>query len=143
MGRARSSSCVSPIHQAAHIADLKLQTQKDFPSQLLSATGPLDASLVVASFGSSKPYHSKAFDITFNIDTLPPSEKPLRYGKLPEIHHIFKSDPKSPPKIITIVFAAAVIAGLPVLLGSVSTTITTPTSPTNRFLRSGSHSAQI
>ena len=52
---------------------------------------------------------------------LPSTEKPLRYGKLPEIHHIFKSDPTSPPKIITIVFTAAVMAALPVLLGAVST----------------------
>ena len=113
------------------------------PTQLLSSAGPLDASLIIASFGSSKPYNSKAFDITINLDAgspLPASEKPLRYGKLPEIHHIFKSDPKSPPKIITLVFAAAVIAALPVLLGAVSITID-PTSPTNQMLLSGSHSA--
>jgi len=44
-------------------------------------------------------------------------EKPLRYGKQPEIHHIFRADPKSPPKIITLVFTGAVIAALPLLLG--------------------------
>lgn len=96
-------------------------TQKDLPTQLLSSTGPLDASLIIASFGSSKPYNGKAFDLTIELDSgspLPASEKPLRYGKLPEIHHIFKSDPKSPPKIITLVFAAAVIAALPILLGA-------------------------
>lgn len=42
---------------------------------------------------------------------------PLRYAAESEIHHIFRSDPKSPPKIITLVFAAAVAAALPVLLG--------------------------
>ncbi|CAF9929835.1 hypothetical protein IMSHALPRED_008007 [Imshaugia aleurites] len=95
-------------------------TQKDLPTQLLSSTEPLQVSLVIASFGSSKPYNAKALDLTIEINSgspLPASEKPLRYGKLPEIHHIFKSDPTSPPKIITLVFTAAVIAALPVLLG--------------------------
>lgn len=50
-------------------------------------------------------------------------EAPLRYGKRPEIKHIFRSDPKNPPKIISLVFAAAVLATVPVLLISVSFTI--------------------
>lgn len=126
--------------------DRLLQTQKDLPTQLLSSTGPLDASLVIASFGSTKPYNGKAFDLTVELDSGSPlsaSEKPLRYGKLPEIHHIFKSDPKSPPKIITLVFAAAVIAALPVLLGAVSTIIARPMGAANEVLRSGFHWAQI
>ena len=87
--------------------------------------------------------------MTINLDpgsSIPASEKPLRYGKLPEIHHIFKSDPKSPPKIITVVFAAAVIAALPVLLGAVSTShIHAYTSLANQVfsLLSGSHSVPI
>jgi oligosaccharyltransferase complex subunit delta (ribophorin II) len=44
-------------------------------------------------------------------------EAPLRYAAESEIHHIFREDPKSPPKIISIVFAAAVAGALPVLLG--------------------------
>lgn len=48
-------------------------------------------------------------------------DAPLRYAAESEIHHIFRSDPKSPPKIITIVFAAAVVAALPVLLGTWAT----------------------
>lgn len=44
-------------------------------------------------------------------------EKPVRYGKKEEIRHTFRADPKSPPKIITLVFAAAVLAALPILLG--------------------------
>lgn len=44
-------------------------------------------------------------------------EAPLRFAAEPEIRHIFRDDPKSPPKIITIVFAAAVVAALPVLFG--------------------------
>lgn len=42
-------------------------------------------------------------------------EAPVRYAAESEIHHIFRTDPKSPPKIITIVFAAAVAGALPVL----------------------------
>ncbi|KAL6716399.1 hypothetical protein ACLMJK_005966 [Lecanora helva] len=94
-------------------------SQKDIPNQLLSTSGPLEASLVIASFGSSKPYSSKAFDLSVDRDPgLPAQEKPLRYGKLPEIHHIFKSDPTSPPKIITLIFTAAVVFALPVLVAS-------------------------
>ena len=79
----------------------------------------MSASLIIASFGSSKPYRNHAFDLKIEFDSASPPrpvDKPLRYGKLPEIHHIFKTDPKSPPKIITVVFAAAVIAALPSLL---------------------------
>jgi len=45
-------------------------------------------------------------------------EASIRYGKKPEIHHIFKSDPRSPPKIVTLIFTAAVLGALPVLLGA-------------------------
>ncbi|KAL8776497.1 MAG: hypothetical protein Q9213_008251 [Squamulea squamosa] len=93
-------------------------SHKDLPAQFLSGPKTLSASLVIASFGESKPYRNHAFDLKIDFDPSSPPlsvDKPLRYGKLPEIHHIFKSDPKSPPKIITIVFAAAVIAALPSL----------------------------
>ncbi|KAL8980420.1 MAG: hypothetical protein Q9205_004490 [Flavoplaca limonia] len=94
-------------------------TQKDLPVQFLSGSQTLSASLIIASFGSSKPYRNHAFDLKVEFESSSPPrpvDKPLRYGKLPEIHHIFKPDPKSPPKIITIVFAVAVIAALPSLL---------------------------
>ncbi|KAL8666512.1 MAG: hypothetical protein Q9168_007464 [Polycauliona sp. 1 TL-2023] len=94
-------------------------THKDLPVQFSSRSQTLSASLVIASFGSSKPYRNHAFDLKIEFDPSSPPravDKPIRYGKLPEIHHIFKSDPKSPPKIITIVFAGAVIAALPTLL---------------------------
>jgi oligosaccharyltransferase complex subunit delta (ribophorin II) len=45
------------------------------------------------------------------------SAEPIRYKALPEIHHIFRGDPKSPAKIITLVFTLAVLATLPALLG--------------------------
>ena len=129
MERARSSLYTS--HSSMHLStiDRLPQTQKDLPAQLLSSTEPLDASLVIASFGSAKPYNVKAFDLAVEVDSgspLPASEKPLRYGKLPQIHHIFKSDPNSPPKIITLIFTAAVIAALPVLLGAVSKFVARP-----------------
>ncbi|KAL9633728.1 MAG: hypothetical protein Q9204_003275 [Flavoplaca sp. TL-2023a] len=94
-------------------------TQKDLPVQFLSGSQTLSASLIIASFGSSKPYRNHAFDLKVELESSSPPrpvDMPLRYGKLPEIHHIFKPDPTSPPKIITVVFAVAVIAALPSLL---------------------------
>ena len=88
--------------------------------------GTLKASLVIASFGSSKPYTNHAFDLQVVIDPntpLPALERPLRYGKLPEIHHTFKPDPTSPPKIITVIFTAAVLSTLPALFITVSQSI--------------------
>jgi oligosaccharyltransferase complex subunit delta (ribophorin II) len=75
---------------------------------------------VIGSFGTSTPYQAAAFDLSIVSDPnapVPAGDAQLRYGRQPEIHHIFRADPKSPPKIITVVFAAAVIACLPVLLG--------------------------
>ena len=126
-GKGKIELVILPAQLAAFTVDPIIQTQKDLPTQLLSSTGPLDASLVIASFGSSKPYNGKAFDLSVELDSSSPvhtAKTPLRYGKLPEIHHIFKADPKSPPKVITLVFAAAVIAALPILLGAVSAALT-------------------
>jgi len=91
------------------------------PSQLLKSSRPLQASIVIGSFGSSIPYKSLAFSLSIDSDPNVPiasGEPQVRYGKLPEIHHEFRADPKSPPKIITLVFASAVIASLPLLFGS-------------------------
>lgn len=74
---------------------------------------------MLASFGSSTPYKFPAFDISVKIDPnvpLPKLDTPVRYGKRDEIHHVFREDPKSPSKIITVVFTAAVLAALPALL---------------------------
>ncbi|KAF2741898.1 hypothetical protein M011DRAFT_490993 [Sporormia fimetaria CBS 119925] len=95
-------------------------TQKDLPIQFLTSEQPLEASIVIGSFGSSAPLKAKVFELDVTRDPNTPlavPEKPLRYAVDKEIHHIFKDDPKSPPKIITLVFAAAVTACLPVLLG--------------------------
>ncbi|OAL56739.1 hypothetical protein IQ07DRAFT_594212 [Pyrenochaeta sp. DS3sAY3a] len=99
-------------------------SQKDLPYQFLISGKPISASIVIGSFGSSTPYKSKVFDLQVARDpnvplTIP--EAPLRYAAESEIHHIFRSDPRSPPKIITIVFAAAVAATLPILFGAWAT----------------------
>jgi oligosaccharyltransferase complex subunit delta (ribophorin II) len=77
---------------------------------------------VFASFGQTKGYNDKAFSLSVVLDPNVPiaiSQKPLRYGQLPEIHHIFRSDPKSPNIIITLLFTGAVLAALPMLIGTV------------------------
>lgn len=99
------------------------QSHKDLPVQLLLANKPLKASVVIASFGSAQGLNTPVFDVKIETDAnVPPPayEKPLRYGKQPEIHHIFRPDPKSPPKIISLFFGLAVIATLPALLIGVS-----------------------
>lgn len=95
------------------------QTQRDLPIQLLVSSQPLEASLVLGSFGSSKASVTPVFDINLELDPnapSPTSEPPLRYGKQPEINHIFRPEPKNPPKIVSIVFALAVLATVPALL---------------------------
>ena len=62
------------------------------------------------------------FDLEVKTDPnvpVPKYEKPMRYGKLAEINHIFKADPKSGPKIISLFFVLAVLATVPVLFGVV------------------------
>ncbi len=102
---------------------LYLQLQKDLPSQLLLAEKPLKASVVIGSFGSAAALAAPLFDIEIKIDpNAAPvvDEKPLRYGKLPEIHHIFREDPKNPPKIVSLFFLLAVLATIPALFIGVS-----------------------
>ncbi|KAH1495525.1 hypothetical protein LV164_004785 [Aspergillus fumigatus] len=94
-------------------------TQKDLPVQFLSVAEALDARLVIGSFGSSHAYNEPAFPLIVarNPDEPVPTVEVSRYGKLPEIHHIFKSDPQSPPVIVTLVFIGMVLAAFPVLGG--------------------------
>lgn len=49
-----------------------------------------------------------------------PTVDVTRYGKLPEIHHVFKEGPKNPPIAITLAFLGATLAALPVLAIAVS-----------------------
>lgn len=84
---------------------------------------------MIGSFGSSAGYNSVAFPLSIQPDPNnppPPTEKPLRYGKLPEIHHIFRSDPKSPNIVIVLFFTVAVLATIPIVLGAVSAKIPPP-----------------
>lgn len=93
-------------------------TQKNIPVQLLQATQPLRASVVVASFGSAAGYAAPVFDLDVRVDasSAPPAEEaPERYGKKPLIQHVFRADPQSPPKAISLFFVLAVLATVPVL----------------------------
>jgi len=95
-----------------------MQTQKDIPVPLLVATKPLEALIVIGSFGSAQAYNSRVFDVEIKTDPTAPAlsyEKPVRYGAKPEIHHTFRADPKSPPKVISLFFATAVVATVPAL----------------------------
>ncbi|KAI0409780.1 Oligosaccharyltransferase subunit Ribophorin II-domain-containing protein [Xylaria palmicola] len=90
----------------------------DLPIQLATSTAPLKASVVLASFGSSQGLNKPVFTVSLKTD---PSatplvyEKPLRYGKREAIRHIFRADPKNPPKVISAFFALAVLATVPAL----------------------------
>ncbi|ETI27007.1 hypothetical protein G647_10106 [Cladophialophora carrionii CBS 160.54] len=96
-------------------------TQRDLPAQFLAANTSLTTSIILASFGASTPgYNQAAFTLHPTASDpstpFPATETPLRYGKLPEIHHIFRSDPKSPPVIISLVFFGGVLATIPFLV---------------------------
>ncbi|RKF64335.1 Uncharacterized protein OnM2_019016 [Erysiphe neolycopersici] len=99
-------------------------TQKNFPIQLNVSSQPLRATLLLASFGSSRAFSNHVFNLDVKLDsqaitaTNSRYEKPLRYGKREEIHHIFKPDPRSGPIIISVIFAIAVTGSLLVLFSS-------------------------
>lgn len=81
---------------------------------------------MLGSFGSSHGYNDRIFSLNIAIDPnipIPTTGKPLRYGKLPEIHHIFKPDPSSPNIVFSLIFTGAVLTTLPAILGVVSSTI--------------------
>lgn len=77
---------------------------------------------MIGSFGSSKAYNSPAFQLAIDHEgtVAPGSSETVRYGKLDEIHHSFKSDAQSPPIAISLAFTAITLATLPVLAGLVS-----------------------
>lgn len=97
--------------------------------QLLLSQEPLEASLIVASTGSTPGSVTPVFDVAVNLDPNRPAptyEAPLRYGPLAEIHHIFRADPKNPPKVVSLVFSLAVVATVPALMVGVSARRATP-----------------
>ncbi|KAL7620379.1 hypothetical protein AAE478_009374 [Parahypoxylon ruwenzoriense] len=91
----------------------------DLPVQLAIAAGPLRAFLVLASFGSSEGLYKPIFDLEVKLDQAATPivyQKPLRYGKLAEIHHIFKEGDDSPPMVISIVFMLTILGAYPGLV---------------------------
>ncbi|KXL50291.1 hypothetical protein M433DRAFT_61526 [Acidomyces richmondensis BFW] len=95
-------------------------TQKELPYQFVTSDKPLKASVILASFGTSNPYNNHAFDLIIQTDPVSPPiapAEPERYVAKPEIHHIFKSDPRTPPKIISLFFVLAILGTLPMLFG--------------------------
>ncbi|KAK5011535.1 hypothetical protein LTR28_000375 [Elasticomyces elasticus] len=94
-------------------------TQKDLPYQILTSASPLHATIVIASFGSSAPFKTQLFSLTIALDPSAPlsiPEPPLRYGSREHITHTFRPPPRSPPTVISLVFTAAVLVTLPVLI---------------------------
>lgn len=123
-GKSRLELVSKLVAPAAPIALSRLtytQTQNDLPVQFLSFSEPIDARLLIGSFGASRSYNEVAFQLS--IDRSPeipvPTAEVLRYGKLPEIHHTFKSGPTSPPIVVTLAFVGMVLATLPLLAGVV------------------------
>ncbi|QIW97569.1 hypothetical protein AMS68_003087 [Peltaster fructicola] len=96
-------------------------TQKDIPIALLAQSRSLEASVIIASFGSATPYKQHVFDLSPSFDNnspAPSSEAAERLSKKDEIHHIFKADARSPPRLVSLVFLLAVLGALPVLLAA-------------------------
>ncbi|EME48714.1 hypothetical protein DOTSEDRAFT_67675 [Dothistroma septosporum NZE10] len=95
---------------------------KDLPYQLLTSSKPLKASITLASFGSSSPYNSHAFSLKIEKDASnPPTtpSSPERYTSKPEIHHIFREDPRQPPTVVSLFFTLAILVTLPAWIGGV------------------------
>lgn len=93
-----------------------LQTQKDIPTPFFASSKPIHATVVIGSFGSAQGIITDAFDIEIKQDTNTPPpavSAPLRYGKQPQIHHIFKEQAKYPPKIVPLLFTGLVLVTLP------------------------------
>ncbi|KAK7743527.1 hypothetical protein SLS53_004061 [Cytospora paraplurivora] len=94
-------------------------TQKEIPTHLLVSSRPVHATVVIGSFGSAQGLIADAFDIDIKQDPNKPAPavpSPVRYGKKPEIHHIFREATVYPYKIFSITFAVVIAATLPILL---------------------------
>lgn len=91
--------------------------------QFLAASEPVDAEIVIGSFGASQPYRNLAFQLAITGEAnaqAAASDAVERYAKQAEIHHIFKEGPKSPPALITLVFLLATLVTVPMLAAAVS-----------------------
>ncbi|KAI5305056.1 hypothetical protein KEM56_005401 [Ascosphaera pollenicola] len=93
--------------------DLK---SKDIPSQFLQPGKEIEARIVLASFGDADGHNKPAFRLLVDpsVETSANTD-PLAYGKLDEIHHIFKPEAQSPPALICSAFVILVLATLPFL----------------------------
>ncbi|ODQ51213.1 hypothetical protein SAICODRAFT_26969 [Saitoella complicata NRRL Y-17804] len=84
---------------------------RNLPAPLNGVATPLTLTLAIASKGDSKPLLYQLGKIANKNPTKPEAEaNPVRYGPLPEITHTFRSEQDLPPRIISMGFAAAVIA---------------------------------
>lgn len=117
-GKARLEVVSAPLGGLRPQMDANaLQPYKDIPSALLSSSTPLRLSVALGSFSSDK-------SALIPIGTLSPEKpetpapSPVKYVAQPEITHTFRADPRSPPKILTLVFTLAVSAALFALFGA-------------------------
>lgn len=101
-----------------------VQSQKDIPAQFFVSSKPIHATVVIASFGSAEGLISDAFDISLKQDAnaaAPGAVGPiLRYGKQPQIHHIFREPTKYPNPFFPAVFSVLIAGAVPVLVWLVS-----------------------
>lgn len=76
----------------------------------------LKLSLLVASFGNSKPLKHQFVSVKpiTNESSPPKPSFPERWGPKPEITHTFRQPQKLPNKALSAIFALAVTAGLPI-----------------------------
>lgn len=85
-----------------------------------TTTKPLQVSLLLGSF-EYDPVELQLFDLVLPESLSAPFHPDeVSYHLQPEIHHTFRPDPTSPPRIISAVFSAVVLAPWVVLLGLVS-----------------------
>jgi oligosaccharyltransferase complex subunit delta (ribophorin II) len=87
---------------------------RDIPPQLLYVD-TLQLSLVVASFGDSTPLKVGVVTVRPVTNEASPTkpEEPERWLPKPEITHTFRAPQKLPNKQLSLLFSAAVAAGLP------------------------------
>ncbi|KAL7271445.1 hypothetical protein RUND412_005800 [Rhizina undulata] len=94
-------------------------SHKDIPSYLLSAPS-LSLSLVLGSFGTTPGSVTPIGSLTPSLDVVAKAalekqkvkdlgEGKVVYKRKQEIRHVFRADPKNPPKVITLAFTAAVL----------------------------------
>jgi len=110
-----------PLRVAASGAASIDVTQRDLPIQLLHAQGPLTVRVVLGSFGQGEGLVADVFNVAVKVDASATQikEKAMRYGHLEEIHHQFKTEAQSPPKVVSLLFSVLVWAAVPGLFGGV------------------------